>query len=122
LEHSKAIVEGLVLEDHEKIKKHSQDLSLLSLEANWRVIHTPEYLQHSEEFKRTADSLTDAGRKKNIDGAVLAYLEMTMKCVNCHKYVRNRGNAFVEPPAELLRKLADAPQANPASPSSPTEE
>jgi hypothetical protein len=27
-------------------------------------------------------------KDKNIDGATLAYLRLTMNCVNCHKYVR----------------------------------
>ncbi len=27
-------------------------------------------------------------RNRNIDGATLAYLKLTMNCVQCHKYVR----------------------------------
>ena len=45
-------------------------------------------MEHSVEFRRTADAITAAAKKKNLDGAALAYVDMTMKCVNCHKYVR----------------------------------
>jgi hypothetical protein len=27
-------------------------------------------------------------KDKNLDGAALAYVQLTMSCVNCHKYVR----------------------------------
>jgi cytochrome c556 len=88
LVHSQKVLEGLALEDFEMIAKNSQQMSLLSQAATWQVLQTPEYLQQSTEFRRTADALTEAARKKNLDGAALAYVELTMKCVNCHKYVR----------------------------------
>lgn len=88
LEHSQKLLENLALEDFQAMSKNSQALSLLSLAASWQVMQTPEYAQQSLEFRRAADALTEAARKKNLDGAALAYVEMTMKCVNCHKYVR----------------------------------
>jgi cytochrome c556 len=88
LVHSQKILEGITTDDLETVAKHSQDLSLLSLEASWQVLQTPDYLQHSIEFRRAADALTEAAKKRNSDGAALAYLDVTMKCVTCHKYVR----------------------------------
>ena len=88
LDHSKNVLEGLALEDYDLIAKNAQDMSLLSLAASWQVLQTPEYLQQSNEFRRTADALTKAAQDENLDGAALAYVELTMKCVNCHKYVR----------------------------------
>lgn len=88
LEHSKNVLEGIALEDYDLIAKNSQDLSLLSLAATWQVLQTPEYMQHSGEFRRASDALRDAAKEENLDGAALAYMEVTMKCVNCHKYVR----------------------------------
>jgi cytochrome c556 len=71
------------------IAKNSQAMSLLSLETNWQVLQTAEYLDRSKEFRRTADALTQAAKKKNLDGAALAYVQLTMNCINCHKYVRD---------------------------------
>ena len=88
LEHSQKVLEGLALEDFQLIAKHSQEISLLSQAANWRVLQTPEYLQQSLEFRRTADGLTEAAKAKNLEGAALKYVDLTMKCVHCHKYVR----------------------------------
>jgi cytochrome c556 len=97
LDHSQKTLEGLALEDYDKMAKHSQELSLLSLAASWQVLQTPEYAQQSLEFRRAADALTAAAKKKNLDGAALAYVDVTMKCVNCHKYVRGVRMAAVEP-------------------------
>jgi cytochrome c556 len=84
------VLEGLALEDFDAISKHSQRLSLLTLEESWNALSTPDYRRESEEFRRAADSLTDAARKKNLDGSALAYMQVTMKCVTCHKYVRSQ--------------------------------
>jgi hypothetical protein len=88
LNHSQKVLEGLVLEDFDKIAKNSQEMSLLSLAATWQVFETPEYIEYSRKFRVAADSLTDAARKKNLERATLAFNQVTTKCVECHKYVR----------------------------------
>ncbi|MBX3415165.1 MAG: hypothetical protein KF708_20945 [Pirellulales bacterium] len=88
LRHSQEVLEGLAVEDFDQIAKNAQDLSLLSQAASWNVLQTEEYLQQSGEFRRTADALTKAAKEKNLDAAAIRYVELTMKCVHCHKYVR----------------------------------
>jgi hypothetical protein len=39
-------------------------------------------------FRRTADTLSKYAKDKNIDGAALTYVELTLSCVKCHKHVR----------------------------------
>lgn len=89
LEHSKALLEGLATEDYAQLQKHSHALTLLSLETDWNVIQTGEYRRLSEDFRRSTKSLTDMAKAKNLDGATLAYVGLTMKCIECHKYVRS---------------------------------
>lgn len=89
LEHSKNVLEGLATENFDLIAKDSQQLTLLSLDTDWQVLQTPEYTQLSLAFRKTSQTLTDAAKKQNLDGATLAYVEMTLKCVECHKYVRS---------------------------------
>ncbi len=96
LDHCQEVLRGIVVEDFDQIAKHAQELSLLSQAASWRVFQTTEYLQHSGEFRRTADALTEAARQKNLDAAALRYVDLTLKCVNCHKYVRGVRMASLE--------------------------
>ena len=101
LTHSQEVLEGLTTENYDQIAKHAQELSLLSQAASWNVLQTPEYKQRSLEFRRSADALTKAAKKKNLDGAALAYVDVTLKCVNCHKYVRGVRTASVEQESQL---------------------
>ncbi len=89
LEHSQALLEGLAKEDFKGLAKHSNALSLLSLEADWNVLQTAEYRRLSGDFRRNVKSLSEAAEEKNLDGATLAYVGITMQCVECHKYVRS---------------------------------
>lgn len=112
LAHSQKILEGLTTEDYDMIAKNSQEMSLLSQAATWRVLQTPEYLQHSTEFRRSADELTRAAKEKNVDAAALAYVDVTLKCVNCHKYVRRVRMARIDDESFPTRTLP-AQQAQP---------
>ncbi len=103
LKHAERVLEAVALEDFDLLAKESQAISLLTQEEQFQVLVTPEYLRQSVDFRRSADSLTKAARDKNIDAAALAYVDMTMKCVNCHKYVRDVRMASL--PAELFNRL-----------------
>jgi hypothetical protein len=91
LEYSKLVLEGLTLENYATIIKNAQALKKLSEAAEWEVPTIPnvrEYIVFTTEFQRLADELSKKAGEKNMDGATLAYLRLTMNCVNCHKYVR----------------------------------
>lgn len=101
LAHSQAVLEGLTTERFDLIAKNAQEMSLLSQAAQWQVIQTPEYVHRSTQFRREVDALTEAARKKNLDAATLAYVKVTMSCIECHKYVRSVRSASL--PAPLFR-------------------
>lgn len=93
LDHSQKVLEGLTTEDFEMISKSAAQIEVLSQEAAWQVLQTPEYRQQSLEFRRATKSLKDAADKEDMNGATLAYVDLTMKCVKCHQYVRTVRNA-----------------------------
>jgi hypothetical protein len=88
LEKSKSILEGLALEDYEKIAKNAQSLKLLSLESGWNVIQTEEYVSQSREFRRAVDRIMAAAKEQDVHRATLGYVSLTMRCVECHSYMR----------------------------------
>ena len=87
---AREIVAGLAMEDYEKIAVNAQELMLLSQESQWKVIQVEPYLKMSSEFRTSAERLRDAAKANNLDGATLAYFDMTMNCVRCHKFLRHR--------------------------------
>lgn len=88
LKHSQNVLEGLVLNDFEKVGKGAQEMSLLSLAATWQVLQTPDYLEYSRKFRTAADALGEAAKKRDLEASTKAYNTLTVRCVECHKYVR----------------------------------
>lgn len=90
LELSQKILEALAMEDFEAIATRSRRLSAMTKEADWRLFENPEYDQQSMLFRRQVDALGKAAKDKNLDAATLAYVRVTMNCVDCHKLVRGK--------------------------------
>lgn len=88
LEHTQQILAGIALARFDQIERNANDLRILSDLSTWNVLRTPEYLRYSAGFRDTAVRLTDAAMDENLDAATLAYVELTLKCVECHKHVR----------------------------------
>ncbi len=89
LGHSQHVLEGLTMADFDLIVRGAQELSLASQASSWQVLQTADYARQSTEFRRSCDRLAHAAKDKNLDGAALAWLEVMMQCVQCHKYVRD---------------------------------
>jgi hypothetical protein len=88
LKHAQKVLEGVAVNDFDMIAKHAEELVLLSKKAEWMVFKTPKYELRSNEFRRAAEELIQNAKQKNLDAAALSYMDMTMSCVRCHKYVR----------------------------------
>ncbi len=88
LEYAHNLLHALILEDFDAMDRNAERLQRLSEASNWNVLRTHEYTRHSSEFRRTVDALRKAAQEKDLDAAALAYVEMTLKCVQCHTYVR----------------------------------
>ena len=88
LDKSKAILEGLAMEDFDKISSNARSLHLLSTESGWNVIQTAEYASQSRDFQRAADLIADAADNKDIHRAAMGYVALTVRCVECHSYMR----------------------------------
>ena len=85
---SQKVLEGVAIADFDMISKHAAELMRVSKEAEWKVVQTPMYEVFSNDFRRNAETLIQKAEEKNLDGAALAYMELTMSCVKCHKHVR----------------------------------
>jgi len=88
LKHSQKVLEGVATGNFDEIAKHADELIILSKEAEWKVVKTPRYEMYSNDFRRNAEALAQNAKEKNLDGAALAYVDLTLNCVKCHKYVR----------------------------------
>lgn len=93
LAHAQKVLEGLALEDFDKIRTNSDGLIQCVKDATWRINDTDKYLLFSNDFRRTVENLRKAAKDKKVDAAALAYVDMTLTCVKCHRYLRDEGIA-----------------------------
>jgi len=82
------VLDGVATGNFKDIRVGGQELIRLAKSETWRLIESPQYDRYSDEFVRATQKLVKKAEEKNIDGAALAYVEMTLSCVRCHQYVR----------------------------------
>jgi hypothetical protein len=88
LENSQKVLEGVTTGDFKLISRHADELIAISKEAEWKVLKTPRYEVYSNDFRAKAEELIKNADDKNLDAAALSYVDLTLTCVKCHKYVR----------------------------------
>ncbi len=97
LEASQQVLAGLALEDFELIQEGAAKLEEMSAAEKWRVTNDPFFREHSVDFQRVAQRLVKNGKDGKLDAAALSWVEMTLQCIECHKWAR--ANLVVDRPA-----------------------
>ncbi len=92
LESSQKVLEGIATENFGTITVNAQKLVALSQVAGWQARQTPEYKQYTADFRRHAEALQKAARDENVDAASVAWFQLTVSCVNCHRHMRGVRN------------------------------
>jgi hypothetical protein len=82
-------LEGLAVEDFEKIGESARYLGMISRAASWHALPTSEYVRFSKNFQEQAADMERHAKEKNLDAASLDYMRITLTCVQCHKYLRD---------------------------------
>jgi hypothetical protein len=98
LTNAQKVLEGIAVNDFDKISTHAEELIMISKQAEWKVMKTPQYDMFSNDFRRSATELVEKAKQKNLDGAALSYVDLTLTCVKCHKYVRESRQSKLHPP------------------------
>jgi hypothetical protein len=85
---SKAI-EGLSMEDYDKIAEAGNMMGIISRAASWHIIPTEQYARMSRNFQEQAKDLERHAKEKNLDAAAMDYMRISLTCVQCHNYIRD---------------------------------
>jgi len=84
LVHAQKLLEGISTEDFKLIQTQAERLKAISLNAEWN----PHPAHHAEIRKvniiHSLDQLVEAAKEEDLRGATLAYMGLTLSCVNCH--------------------------------------
>ena len=87
LEHAQQILGDVVTSNWAELARHSEELRRAARDPAWAVLTTPEYVRQSEAFLRASDDLIEAAKRRDEEAAPIAFVALTMSCVQCHRHV-----------------------------------
>lgn len=88
LEYSKNILAGIATADFDKLIQNAESMRRLSTIEGFIRGRTPGYRTQLQIFEESADEIIRQAKMDNVDGAALAFTQLTINCVNCHKQLR----------------------------------
>jgi hypothetical protein len=86
---SQAILTGLANADFEAMRQNAEAMNAVEAFEKWLRADSPGYRTQLRLFEFADRELIRAAREKNLDAATLAFNQLTISCVNCHKIVRD---------------------------------
>ncbi len=89
LEYTEYILVGLTSGDFDEIAENARSMNALGHLERWVRANSSEYRQQLKIFQNANRQLVEMADAENLDGAAIAYVQLTLSCVNCHKYVRD---------------------------------
>ena len=83
------IFEGLTTGDFDAIETAIKEVQGVTEGEQWIAIDNEKYRKLTEEFTTSTKRLMEAAKSKNIDATALRYYELSTRCIDCHKHIRN---------------------------------
>ena len=102
LRQAQLLLDGLATADFAKISKSADELLIISKAAEFHARKTRQYELHTLAFRRSLEEIVQKSKDKNLDGATLGYVDMTLTCIRCHKYTREEADALGPIPLPLV--------------------
>lgn len=88
LDYSQNILAGLANADFNQITENAQAMQGLS-KLEWFIRgRTPGYRTQLAIFQDANAEIIKQAKQDNLEGASLAFTQLTISCVNCHKHLR----------------------------------
>lgn len=82
------LLDAVVIEDFDVIQDQAFRLKAVAETADWRGSDSPEFVRETDAFIRATERLYQAAKAENGDDAALAYMDVTLSCLHCHRHLR----------------------------------
>lgn len=88
---TQAVLEGIALNDFDKVEVAADDLTRLSRATAFLDAYKGEEYQFQvTTFKKAVAAIGTKAKDKNMDGVMVAYNDLTLSCVKCHQGMRDK--------------------------------
>ncbi len=95
LKHAQELLVALSVEDFDRLADNAKILKFICEDTLWKVSPNLKYVKYSGDFAAIADELVRRANERDLNGATLSYVRMTINCIECHKFVRD--NRILQP-------------------------
>ena len=86
---SKSILEALAKGDFEKLKSQAEQMRLIGKLEGFVRRKNPDYKAQLQTFELSNLELVRQAKRHNVEGATLAFNQLTTSCVACHVMLRD---------------------------------
>jgi hypothetical protein len=90
LQYTHRLITSLATEDFARMADDARELRLIGNSTLLKISPNLEYAKYSIEFSSIVDELGRRAKDHDLNGATLSYIRLTVNCVECHKYVRDK--------------------------------
>lgn len=102
------ILEGLAQGDFNAIKVNAQTMQRFGRMERWARVKSEEYQTHLRAFDQANRDLIRQADEQNLEGATLAFFQLTTSCVQCHQVVRDNEALLPEKVSQLTHVVTHA--------------
>jgi hypothetical protein len=88
LDYSKQILEALTAGQYDEIEIQAEKMRVLGKIEGFVRGHSGSYTTHLQSFDLATRELKRNAKAKSIEGATLAFNQLTTSCVTCHQSLR----------------------------------
>jgi hypothetical protein len=87
LSHAHKILDAVVTSDWAALDENVKAMEQLTKDPRWMALRYPEYAQQSSAFVRAVQDLKIAASRRDLARTPDAFAALTLKCVECHRYL-----------------------------------
>jgi len=84
------ILDGMTRGDFEEIAKNAESMQVMGFLEGWVRADVEGYKPQLLAFDHANAAIVRAAKEKNLDGVTIAYTQLAITCVQCHKIVRDK--------------------------------
>ena len=84
---AQSVLAAVVTSNWRELDRSSKALIKATEDPAWLVLQSPEYTKQSQAFVFALNDLAEAAARRDAEAAPRAYAAMTMRCVQCHRFV-----------------------------------
>jgi len=89
--HMNQVFAKLVRGQVPKIQTEAETLRMISAVNSWHMAEDEEFIRYNKNFQEALRTLELRSKEGNPDATYLAYIQVGMVCMQCHKHVRDQG-------------------------------